>query len=160
MSRVVQPGQKEFVASIILLTEIQPQKVLMVHHAKYDLWIQPGGHIEFDENPLEAAVREAEEETGIDISSFLRPGEKVDTYAFPLPLPTLLVEESISAHENMPDHFHLDMIYVVSLPEEIEPRLEHGKAKDIGWFTREEARELKTFKNTQWMLDQVMKQKT
>lgn len=156
MSRQVRVGQKEFAASVLLIAKTQPLKVLLVHHKKYDLWIQPGGHIEFDENPIQAAVRETEEETGIDISSLLQPGEKVDGYAFPMPTPDLLVEEKIPSYGDSPEHFHLDLVYRVYLPEEQDVRLEVGKANDIGWFTREEAIQLKTFRNTQWMLDQLM----
>jgi 8-oxo-dGTP pyrophosphatase MutT (NUDIX family) len=156
MSRIALPGQKEFVASVMLIARTSPEKILMVHHKKYDLWIQPGGHIEFDENPIQAVIRETEEETGIDISAFLLSGERVDEYAFPMPAPDLFVEEKISQHGDSPEHFHLDMVYRVYLPEVREVRLEVGKANDIGWFTREEARDLKTFHNTQWMLDQVM----
>ena len=31
-------------------------------------WAPPGGHMEFGESPVEAAVREVKEETGLDIS--------------------------------------------------------------------------------------------
>lgn len=156
MSRVTLPGQKEFVASVMFLADTTPQKVLFVHHKKYDLWLQPGGHIEPDENPIQAAIREAEEETGIDISPFLQPGERIDEYAFPFPAPAFMVEEKIPPYGDTPEHFHLDMVYVIHLPDVVEARLEIDKANDIGWFTREEARNLKTFKNTQWMLDQLM----
>ena len=42
-------------------------KILLVKHKKYGRWVQPGGHIEHDEFPEEAAVREAYEETGLKI---------------------------------------------------------------------------------------------
>ena len=46
-------------------------KVLMIHRAKEDehkgLWLAPGGKVEPNEAPLEAAVREVEEETGLVI---------------------------------------------------------------------------------------------
>jgi len=44
-------------------------KILMVrqHHEERDIWMVPGGGIEEGENSIEAAVREAKEETGLDI---------------------------------------------------------------------------------------------
>lgn len=40
-------------------------KVLLVHHPKYDKWLPMGGHVELDEDPEEALFREIEEETGL-----------------------------------------------------------------------------------------------
>ncbi|MEK6896397.1 MAG: NUDIX domain-containing protein [Nanoarchaeota archaeon] len=40
-------------------------KLLLIHHAKLNIWLPPGGHIESNEIPDDAALREIEEETGI-----------------------------------------------------------------------------------------------
>jgi len=157
MSRKTLPGQKQFCASVIFLSQTVPQKTLLVHHKKYDLWLQPGGHVEQDENPMQTAIREAAEETGIDVSLFLLPGDKVDDYAFKLPLPYFFLEEKIPAYQDTPEHFHLDFLYVVRLPETVEPKLETDGAHDIRWFTLEEVEKLPTFKNTQYMLHELMK---
>ena len=44
-------------------------RILMVkqHHEGRDIWMVPGGGIEAGENSIEAAIREAKEETGLDI---------------------------------------------------------------------------------------------
>ena len=42
-------------------------ELLMVYNKKLDKWLQPGGHIEQGESPIETAIREVKEETGIDI---------------------------------------------------------------------------------------------
>ena len=39
---------------------------LLVDHVKAELWLPPGGHVEPDEHPAEAARREATEELGIE----------------------------------------------------------------------------------------------
>lgn len=41
------------------------QHVLVVHRPSYDDWSLPKGHLDADEGPEEAAVREVEEETGV-----------------------------------------------------------------------------------------------
>ena len=44
-------------------------RMLMVcqHHEDRDIWMVPGGGIEEGESSLEAAVREVDEETGLDV---------------------------------------------------------------------------------------------
>lgn len=40
-------------------------KMLLIHHKGLNKWLPPGGHIEDDEVPHEAAIREVYEETGV-----------------------------------------------------------------------------------------------
>lgn len=42
-------------------------KVLLKYHEKYDIWVGVGGHIEPNEDPNAAAIRETKEETGLDV---------------------------------------------------------------------------------------------
>lgn len=49
---------------------VYQSKVLMRLHDKYDLWTCPWGHIELDENPNEAAIREAKEETWLEVTLY------------------------------------------------------------------------------------------
>ena len=42
-------------------------KVLLRMHDKYHFWMSVGGHIEIDEDPNQAAVREVKEEVGLDV---------------------------------------------------------------------------------------------
>ena len=52
----------------VILTN-EKNEILMVkqHHDGKDIWMVPGGGIEEGENSIEAAVREAKEETGLDV---------------------------------------------------------------------------------------------
>ena len=42
-------------------------KVLLLWHRKLGMWLPPGGHIEPNELPDEAAVREVREEAGLEV---------------------------------------------------------------------------------------------
>jgi 8-oxo-dGTP pyrophosphatase MutT (NUDIX family) len=46
---------------------IHDQKILLIKHKKLGIWLAPGGHIEADELPHQAAEREVWEETGIKV---------------------------------------------------------------------------------------------
>lgn len=44
---------------------VHDNKVLLLLHKKLNMWLQPGGHVELDEDPIQALFREIEEETGL-----------------------------------------------------------------------------------------------
>lgn len=85
-----------FTASAVVLTA-EGDGVWLVHHAKLDRWLQPGGHLEpGDLGWIAGAQREAEEETGLRV----RPAAggallDVDVHAIP-------------ARRNEPAHLHAD----------------------------------------------------
>ena len=62
--------QKTMTATVYV---VRGDEVLLHWHKKYDTWFPLGGHIEKNEFPPEAAIREAREEAGIEIS--LHPTE-------------------------------------------------------------------------------------
>ena len=51
-------------ASAWLLTE-DYKRALLLHHAKLDIWVQVGGHCDGHSDPLEVAIKEAKEESGL-----------------------------------------------------------------------------------------------
>jgi len=111
----------------------------------------PGGHQESHENPIETAIRETQEETGIDISALITPITILDDHVNTLPTPGYFLEESVPAHGDQPAHYHLDQVYVVKVPEQVV-QLEAAKAHGIGWFTLEETEQLNTFDNVHMIL--------
>ena len=49
------------------VVDFKAKELLLVYNKRYGKWLQPGGHSEGDETPLQTAIREVKEETGIDI---------------------------------------------------------------------------------------------
>jgi 8-oxo-dGTP pyrophosphatase MutT (NUDIX family) len=82
--------------------------VLLHRHAKLDLWLPPGGHIEPNELPDEAALRETQEEAGIDIALVGERGLDRDAPGEPRQLTR---PEGIQLELISPGHEHIDLIY-------------------------------------------------
>jgi 8-oxo-dGTP pyrophosphatase MutT (NUDIX family) len=57
----------DFTAEVFV---VYRDKVLMRLHEKYGIWLSVGGHIELDEDPNQAAIREVKEEVGLDIELY------------------------------------------------------------------------------------------
>lgn len=151
MGKRAEKGEKEFCASVWILTKSSPKKVLLVHHKKFDMWLQPGGHVENNENPVETAIREVMEETGIDISFLKNKNERIDQDGTFLILPQFILEETIPEYKDQPQHFHTDIQYVVEVEE---TKLKHNpnESHDIRWFTNEETKNIKIHEDTRQIL--------
>lgn len=116
--------EKHATASTLLVTPNQ-EKMLLIFHEKLQVWLQPGGHQEWNENPWQAAVRECWEETGIDITEFASHQEWGSSVRV-LPCPDFLQEQRIPAYKEQPEHFHIDHMYCIHLPEQsIKPETDN-----------------------------------
>jgi 8-oxo-dGTP pyrophosphatase MutT (NUDIX family) len=148
-------GEKQFTASVWILTKTNPKKVLLIHHKKLNKWQQPGGHVEIDENPVECAIREVKEETGVDIGILNDQVQVLDGGDKFLPAPTFLQEQNIPQFGEEPAHYHLDINYVVEIDEQ---KLKHSdkEAHGIGWFTKKEALKLSIHENTKIILHKIL----
>ncbi len=83
------------------------QRVLLIHHAKLNKWIQPGGHVELgDHNMLATAQREALEECGLASVTLAVP-HIFDIDVHPIP-----------AKGDVPEHLHYDIRYCFTTSNE------------------------------------------
>ena len=83
-------------------------KVLLRKHDKYNFWLSVGGHIELDEDPNQAAVREVKEEVGLDVklADDLLPFQKrTDKYQ------ELIPPKFINRHNISDTHEHVTLTY-------------------------------------------------
>ena len=81
-------------------------KVLLIHHRKLDKWLPLGGHIELDEDPEQAALREAKEESGLDVELL---GERPPTTG--PGTRALIAPRFLDIHRITDTHEHIGMIY-------------------------------------------------
>lgn len=87
---------------------VHDDHVLLHKHARLGMWLPPGGHIEPNELPDEAALREVEEESGLIVELVGPRGVEVDDPSAPL---QLVRPEGIQLEDISPGHQHIDLIY-------------------------------------------------
>lgn len=93
---------------------------LLLFHTKLQLWLQPGGHADGDTNLAHVALREAEEETGIEGLQVITPAIDVDIHRVAPP-----AEDA---------HLHLDVRFLVITPAGAEPVGNH-ESQGFRWVT-------------------------
>ncbi len=89
---------------------IEDGKVLLHWHPKVEMWLPPGGHIEANEDPVEAVVREIYEETNL-ITDVVPTGTVIALgYPPQVTAPfTIMIEDINDPIDGF--HHHIDMIY-------------------------------------------------
>ena len=107
--------------------------VLLRMHEKYNMWLAVGGHIELDEDPVEAALRETKEETGLEVTLIGETPSGEDGREG-----DLLVPYSINRHRINDVHEHVSFVYFgTSEMRETNPA-PGEKADGFKWFSEEE----------------------
>lgn len=110
-------------------------RVLLHRHPKLGLWLPPGGHIEPNELPDEAATREVLEESGVQV-------ELVGGVAVDAPGPRQLIRpRGVQLESIGPGHEHIDLVYLAKPVEPYGGALVNEDAP-FGWYGHDEALEL------------------
>lgn len=100
---------RHFTASAIVLDDLD--RVLLVHHNKVGRWLYPGGHLDPDEDPAQAAQREVLEETGVH-SRVIGHDEFVHPAVATHPSPYTIIEMDVY-DVAVGAHRHIDFVYVL-----------------------------------------------
>jgi len=96
--------------------------VLLHRHRRLRRWLQPGGHLDAEEWPQDAALRECVEETGLVVHH-------------PAPGPYLV---HVDVHDAADGHVHLDLRYLVLGPDR-DPAPPPEESQEVAWFRWDEA---------------------
>ncbi len=107
-------------------------KVLLVHHRNLNKWLPLGGHIELDEDPEQAALREAKEESGLEVELLGKrpPTTGPGTRA-------LIAPRFLDIHRITNTHEHIGMIYWAR-PKNGKLALAADEHHDIRWCSSAE----------------------
>lgn len=129
----------DFTASAFIVHPSKPL-ICLHHHKKHNSWMQPGGHVELDEDPLSALERELEEEVGLKSGEYeyieRTDQPRAHKYKYiPLPL-------TINVHPITDEHKHIDHVFLVrSRKVELSPQ--EGESQSVKWFSQNEIKALK-----------------
>lgn len=125
LSRLDRPFEEEadptHVTSSAIVVAADGTRVLLHRHKRLGLWLQPGGHVEAGEGLAAAAVREAVEETGLEL-------------VHPAPGACFV---HVDVHAGGRGHRHLDLRWL--LVGEGDPAPAAGESPEVRWFGWDEA---------------------
>ena len=119
------PGH--FTASALLLSA-DGESTLLTHHRFLDRWLQFGGHCDGDSDVLRAALREAEEESGI-AGIIPVSADFIDLDVHPIPA---------NPKRSEPPHAHFDVRFLLRAPAAADFRVS-DESHALRWFTSAEA---------------------
>jgi len=111
---------------------VQQGKVLLIHHRKLNKWLPLGGHIELEEDPEMAALREAREESGLDVELI---GDRPPTTG--PGTRALIAPRFLDIHRISDTHEHIGMIYWAR-PKGGDLALAAEEHHDIRWCSAAE----------------------
>lgn len=130
---------RHFTATVYVVND---DATALHEHEQVERTIPPSGHIDRDELPHEAGLREVREETGLnptlldDTQSVDTPGGQV------LPQPRHLMLYDINVHDGTVGHQHIDHVYYATVPDrDISPSANEAGADVWRWYTAAELRE-------------------
>lgn len=94
-------------------------RALLTHHKKLGLWLQLGGHADGEQDLRVAALKEAQEESGL-------PGLSIEPLIFDID------RHWIPEHKGVPAHWHYDVRYVVHAGSD-EAYVVSDESHDLAW---------------------------
>ena len=97
----------------------------MIYHNIYKSWAWTGGHADGDSDLLHVAIKEAEEETGLNNLKLLSDG----IYA----LQILTVDSHIKRGKFVSSHLHLDCCFLLEANEEEKLRIKKDENSGVKW---------------------------
>ena len=112
---------------------VDGDRTVLHWHKKLQLWLPPGGHIDPDEDPVQAVVREVLEETGIraEIVPHTPPYDFSNVAQLPVPISIIVADVGEGPHQ------HIDMAYALR-PVDGAPRSVPDEDHGFVWVSETE----------------------
>jgi 8-oxo-dGTP pyrophosphatase MutT (NUDIX family) len=120
---------------------VYKNKILLMEHRKLGGWFYTGGHVDPGELPEEAAIREAKEESGLDVEIIDcgKKGMAIKGSNAKGPLGILIMDYNYPLGR----HIHYEMFFLAK-PKNGIRNLKRNKEEslDMDWFSKEELKKL------------------
>ena len=114
--------ERHVVAGAFLLNK-KLDKILLTHHKALDRWLQFGGHSDGESDSLNVALREVNEESGIN-NVDIGCGKIFDVDIHTIPA---------NSKKNEPEHKHIEIRFVFTTPE--EKFVISDESDELAWFS-------------------------
>lgn len=137
---------------------VYKNKVLLRMHDKFKTWLSVGGHIELDENPVEASVREVKEEVGLDIELI---GTKVpmENETVGVSYKHIIGPKYVGEHKVNDVHRHIILVYFAKAKSDVvSDSIEEHERAETKWVTKEELKEMNLFPNVLYYAEEALKE--
>ncbi len=125
----------DFTAEVFV---VHKDKVLLRKHDKYKIWLSVGGHIELNEDPNEAAIREVKEEVGLDVKLI---GQNTRIEPLPKSYCELIPPAFLNRHKVSETHEHVTLTYFATSDTDKLKLSEHEVTDGCKWFTLKQLEE-------------------
>ena len=134
---------------------VHNNKVLLRMHDKYGIWCSVGGHIELDEDPVQAAIREVKEEVGLDVVLVGPDIPVFDDKNFSVLLPP----RYFGRHRVNDTHEHIVSVYfATTVTDEVIDSVSEHERSEVRWVSKEELATMDLVPNIRFYAEQALKE--
>ena len=127
---------RHFTATVYVVSD---GAVALHEHPGLGMWLPPGGHLDRDELPHEAARREVREEIGQSVQLLSTADGPESPTVEPLPEPQHFQLADVNVHEDGVSHQHIDYVYYArGEGRTVDPAEDEPPAAAWEWFDAED----------------------
>jgi 8-oxo-dGTP pyrophosphatase MutT (NUDIX family) len=133
--------------------------VLLRMHDKFKIWLSVGGHIELDEDPVEAAIREVKEEVGLEIKIVGEAHGPLSGHEDNRGYKYLIPPRYLGRHPVGPNHEHIAMVYFALSDTDVlsDSVSEHERSTTV-WVTKAELEKMDLVPNVRFYAGEALRE--